>query len=280
MALICTTTCSEWKRAGSLPEILEIEYYRRSAESVLGRKIVAVDAPDDWFLKGVSATDVCAALVGTSFVSFRRRGKLMLCDTAAGPVLGLRYGMTGRVIVDGGAPIEKLEYGSGRNDPAWIRFAVSFGEGRLEISDPRRLGGVSLDPDEDALGPDAWSISEQELHEALGTGARRRSTMALKARLLDQKRLAGLGNLLSDEILWRTGLAPERPAAELSGDDVALLADAIVSTLDELSARGGSHTGDLQEERNPDGRCPRDGAELRRAEVGGRTTWWCPEHQV
>ena len=82
----------------------------------------------------------------------------MLVDTD-GPVLGLRYGMTGRILVDDTAPIAALEYSSDRDDPAWDRFGLDFaGGGSLVIRDPRRLGGVELDPDESKLGPDAVVI--------------------------------------------------------------------------------------------------------------------------
>ena len=121
------------------------------------------------------------------------------------------------------------------------------------IRDPRRLGGVELDPDEDRLGPDAWTLSGAELTRALGTG-----TGPLKARLLDQARVAGLGNLLVDEILWRSGLDPARPAGSLDAPERRRLCGRIRSTLDELDQRGGSHTGDLHEHRRAGGSCPRD----------------------
>lgn len=258
-----------------MPEILEIEYYRRAAAVALNREVAAVHSPDDWFRKGVGETELRDALMGNRFVSTSRRGKLMMMHLDTGPTLGLRYGMTGRLIVDGDAPIEKLEYGSGKNDEAWIRFSLEFADGGvLAISDPRRLGGVTLDPDLSKLGPDAWDASAEEVQTALGT-----SSQALKARLLNQKRLAGLGNLLTDEILWRSGFSPLREAQSLDADDAALLHTTIQEVLTELDGRGGSHQGDLQSERSPEGRCPRDGAALTRSEIGGRTTWWCGEHQ-
>jgi formamidopyrimidine-DNA glycosylase len=141
------------------------------------------------------------------------------------------------------------------------------------MRDPRRLGGVELDPDESALGPDAWMVSAAQLASALAG-----SEAALKARLLDQARLAGVGNLIADETLWRVGLAPDRPARSLTDDDIERLADGLRTTIADLDRRGGSHTGDLQASRGG-GPCPRDGVELRRDTIGGRTTWWCPVHQ-
>ena len=125
------------------------------------------------------------------------------------------------------------------------------------MRDPRRLGGVELDPDESRLGVDAGRVTPAELRALLGT-----SSAPLKARLLDQSRVAGIGNLLADEILWRAGLDPARPAGSLTPAELRRLHRHLQATLVELTERGGSHTGDLQSMRSRDGICPRDGAPL------------------
>ena len=159
--------------------------------------------------------------------------------------------------------------------PHYDRFVVRFQDGGdLRMRDPRRLGGVQLDPYEDRLGPDALTIGEASLRRALEG-----STVALKARLLDQTRLAGVGNLVADEALWRAKLSPLRPAGSLTPAETRRLQRHLRATLDDLLARGGSHMGDLLPARRPGGMCPRDGTPLLRATVGGRTTWWCPAHQ-
>jgi formamidopyrimidine-DNA glycosylase len=259
-----------------VPELLEVETYRELADRTVGRRIATVEAPDTWFLKGVTASQVVDALTGATVHATGRRGKLLTIEVGEGrPVLGLRFGMTGRLVLDGEAPIERLEYASGRDDPAWDRFGLRFDDGsRLRLSDPRRLGGVELDPDLSRLGPDAARVSAAQLRAALAASA-----APLKARLLDQARLAGLGNLLVDETLWRAGVRPDRAAGALADDQVVLLAKAIRSTVALLGRRGGSHRGDLQEQRVRGGHCPRDGEPLRRETVGGRTTYWCPAHQ-
>ena len=260
-----------------MPEMLEIEIYRRAAAASLGRTIVAVDAPDAWFLKGgITADDVRTALVGRSFITDRRRGKLLMLDTSdEGPTLGLRFGMTGVLELDGVAAIDVLEYSSHRKDPAWERFVVHFeGGGALRLRDPRRLGGVEIDPDEDRLGPDAGDVSVAALGAILAE-----SNAPLKARLMDQARLAGLGNLLTDELLWRAGLDPARAAGSLGADALKTLHRSMRTTLRTLGRRGGSHTGDLQASRHRGGTCPTDGAVLLRRTIGGRTTYSCPEHQ-
>ena len=258
-----------------MPEIIEVELYRIAASATIGRTIVAVDTPDVSYVKrGLGPSALVGALRGRAVEAVRRRGKLLLLDVDAA-TLGLRFGMTGRLIVDGVAPITELAYGSSRAEPAWQRFALRFaGGGSLVISDPRRLGGVELDPDESALGPDAYGLTGPQLSQALAG-----SHAPLKARLMDQTRIAGLGNLLTDEILWRAGIDPVRPAGSLDGRERARLARTVASALTDLSARGGSHTGDLQDARRRGGRCPRDGTPLERRTVAGRTTYSCPNHQ-
>lgn len=258
-----------------MPELIEVEAYRKLADKAVGRTVAAVDAPDAWFLKrGIDATALQHALEGQTFTSTRRVGKLLLMDTD-GPTLGLRFGMTGRLLLDEAIGVIELQYSSHRLLEGWDRFTVHFTDGgSLRINDPRRLGGVELDPDESRLGPDAASITYRELVEALDT-----SVAPLKARLMDQARVAGLGNLLTDETLWRAGLDPGRPAGSLSTAERRRLHRHVRSTVALLEARGGSHTGDLQAARVRGGRCPRDGAELARRTVGGRTTYSCPVHQ-
>jgi formamidopyrimidine-DNA glycosylase len=159
----------------------------------------------------------------------------------------------------------------------WLRFRmVTEDGGELELHDPRRLARIFLDPDEAALGPDAASITLGQLRTIL-TGRTR--GIALKARLLDQAKLAGVGNLIGDEVLWRAGLSPERPAASLDDTELRRLHRRLTGTIALLLRRGGSHTGDLMASRVRGGLCPKDGAPLTRTTVGGRTTYWCPTHQ-
>ena len=101
----------------------------------------------------------------------------------------------------------------------------------------------------------------------------------IKAALLDQHRIAGLGNLLADEVLWRVGIDPARAGGTLADDEVSRLHRTIRRVLPQLMARGGSHTGDLQVAREPGAVCPRDGTPLERRTIGGRTTYSCPAHQ-
>jgi formamidopyrimidine-DNA glycosylase len=260
-----------------VPELPEIERYRQLAETAaLGRVVDSVQAPDDWYLKrGLIPEEAKAALSGRTLVAARRRGKLMLLDLDDGGVLGLRFGMTGRLLIDGSPGVDRLLYGRAGADPRYDRFRLEFADGgSLAMSDPRRLGGVELDPDLSRLGPDALEITPAQLKAALAGGR-----VALKARLLDQAHIAGVGNLIADEVLWRAGLSPVRAAGGLPPSARRRLHTNLTSGLVDLISRGGSHTGDLMPARRPGGMCPRDGTPLVRATIGGRTTWWCPKHQ-
>jgi len=259
-----------------VPEILEVEAARKVLEArALGREIAKVHAPDTWFMKrGTTAPALRHALVGNAFTAARRRGKQIVLDTRdPGVRIGVHLGMSGRVLVDDMEAGDPLVYASNRRVAKWHRFGVHFADGGdFMLRDPRRLGAVELDPDESRLGPDAMTLSLADLDHALGT-----RTAPVKAVLMDQHRIAGLGNLLVDEALWRAGIDPHRPPAEIDADERKVLHKAIRTMLRTLDRRGGSHTGDMP--RGADATCPRDGAPLRRETVGGRTTYWCPAHQ-
>jgi formamidopyrimidine-DNA glycosylase len=259
-----------------LPEGVEVEYARRLIEErALRRKIAGVDTPDAWYLKrGLTPRALGAALPGNEFTAARRHGKLLLLDTdRAGPTLGLHLGMSGRVLIDSDAAGDPLIYGSNLENPAWHRFTVRFADGgALALRDPRRLGAVELDPDEDRLGVDAFELTQAQLSAMVAA-----SRAPVKAVLMNQARVAGMGNLLTDEALWRAGLDPARPANTLDAAARRRLHRAVRRTLEVCTARGGSHTGDMPREGGTP--CPKDGASLERRTVAGRTTLSCPRHQ-
>ena len=269
-----------------MPELVEIEIYRRTADRVIGRRIIGVTADAAWFCKRTTTPELLrSVLPGLVVSNARRHGKLLLLDLAtevdsqAHTVLGLRFGMTGRLIVDGYSGIDELLYSSDRNDESWDRFALTLrGGGALSIRDPRRLGGVELDPESAPtfkLGPDAAALTLSQFRSAL-EGARG----PIKAALLDQSRIAGIGNLIVDEVLWRASISPSRVVPSLSEAERTMLARTISKTVALLLRRGGSHLGDVVAQRHRDGRCPRDGTPLLRSTVGGRTTYACDFHQA
>ena len=116
--------------------------------------------------------------------------------------------MTGRLVLDGVAPIERLNYSSRRDEARWDRLRIELTDGGvLRVNDPRRWARFSIDPDVAPLGPDLFDVTRAEL-----TAVLRRRRTALKAVLLDQHAIAGLGNMLVDELLWHSGLDPRRIA--------------------------------------------------------------------
>jgi len=264
-----------------VPEILEVELYRASAEPALGRTIIRAWMVDSRYGRGgTTPARLRSALVGQMFTAARRRGKLLLLDTDGGPTLGVRFGMTGGLVVDGHEALDRLQYGPGVFNDKWVRARITFEDGgQMLVHDPRRFGSLELAPDEGRLGPYGLTLTLSELRSALAIEPGRAGTAApLKARLMDQQRVAGVGNLLADEILWRAGLDPTR-RTPLTDAELRELHKQLRSTLRQLGRRGGSHMGELMEQRGAGGRCPSDGTELRRETVGGRTTYWCSVHQ-
>jgi formamidopyrimidine-DNA glycosylase len=171
----------------------------------------------------------------------------------------------------GGHPDPRLS-----GNPAWSRFTVEFSDGgALLLFDKRRLGRAVLDPDLTHLGPDALKVGKADFRARVGVG-----DAPLKARIMDQTVVAGVGNLLADETLWQARLAPLRPAGSLDADALDALWKALRAATREAMKKGGVHTGRIIEHRRRDGSCPRCGAPMVKAAVGGRTTWWCSAEQA
>jgi formamidopyrimidine-DNA glycosylase len=158
----------------------------------------------------------------------------------------------------------------------WDRFTLTFADGgSLRLFDKRRLGRIRLDPDTDALGPDAAEVTPAQFRALIGRG-----TIAVKGRLLDQSKIAGVGNLLADEALWRAKLSPAARVNTLRRPEVDRLYRALRGAIEAAVRKGGVHTGDVIAARHPGGTCPRCGAEMRHGTVGGRSTWWCSREQA
>ncbi len=260
-----------------MPEILEVESYRDLCDRVVGATIVKGWA-DAYAAKKLTSTSQWARSVrGLTITGTGRRGKLMLIETDGVP-LGMRFGMTGVLLIDDSAGIDGLFYGPHTYREEWIRAGLTFGDGRkLLLHDPRRLARVEVDPDLSQLGPDALSLTRAQFDEALSVA--RGEGPALKARLLDQSAIAGVGNLLGDEVMFRAGIDPRTPVGLLSASAKSDLFKAFTQTMRTLKKRGGSHLGDHMDGRTPGGVCPRDGGTMLSATIGGRTTYWCSLHQ-
>ena len=208
-----------------MPELPEVESARLVIERMaLNRTIVEVDDSDTYVCRPHRPGEIRAALLGRRLTAVHRRGKSMWCETSGvgrsrrpGPVLGIHLGMSGRVVfadghgqeVDGG---DYWERGRAHGDFRFARFSLTFADGTfLVLVDPRRLGRVRLDPPVDGLGPDAREITPAQFRAVMARG-----TAPVKARLLDQEAIAGVGNLLADQALWLAKVNPARAVGDLS----------------------------------------------------------------
>jgi formamidopyrimidine-DNA glycosylase len=192
-----------------MPELPDVEGFRGVLQSCAqGRVIRRVDVRDAGVLHGVSARRLRDALEGRRVTGVRRHGKWLLARTG-GPTLVLHFGMTGRLLC------------AHPDDPAEPHDRVLFTVARdrqLRYRDQRKLQGLWLAEDDldvvrllDRQGPDALTVGREEFESALSSHRGH-----VKAVLIDQSVLAGLGNLLADEILWRARLPPGTPANALT----------------------------------------------------------------
>jgi len=269
-----------------MPELPEVESARSVIErNGLRRRIVDVDDSDSYVCRPHVPGEIRHALLGTELVTAMRRGKSMWCQTGCSSddvTLGIHLGMSGKIViadangseVDGG---DYWERGRRPGDYRWSRFSMTFEDGgRLMLVDPRRLGRVRLDPPVGELGPDAQFITPAQFRAVLTAG----STEPVKARIMDQRRIAGIGNLLADEILWQARIYPARAAHGLTAAEQARLLRATRGAIRDALKDGGVHTLKIVPYRRRGGTCPRDHAPMRSGEVGGRTTWWCSAEQL
>ncbi|GAA4216849.1 Fpg/Nei family DNA glycosylase [Actinocatenispora rupis] len=254
-----------------MPELPDVESFRRLlAERAERRVLRAVDVCDPRVLHGGTPREL-SGLVGRRFTAPRRHGKWLVVGFAPvrrpHPALLMHFGMTGALVwVPDDEP-------PGPYDLADL--AVTGG--RIRYRDQRRLQGWwwAPGPDEvaavlDGLGPDAADASARTVAERL-TAHRR----GVKSALLDQRVLAGLGNLMADEVLWRARLDPARPTTDLSGTQIRTLHRELRRTVRAASRAGRvpDRPGWLTGHRDaPDPHCPRCGAALRRRRVAGRGT--------
>ena len=256
-----------------MPELPDVEHFRRMfARGAVGRRIAEVVVTDPGILRDVTAPELDRALRGHRFLEPERRGKWLIGWTD-GPALVLHFGMTGDILwtPDPG----------GRHPHD--RVIVVLDQGELRYRNMRKLGGVWLASDRgeadellSGLGPDALRLGRKEFLELLETRRGR-----VKAALLDQSFIAGIGNLLADEVLWRARIHPARRIDDLSAEErVSLfreLRSVIRQTVDRypegLRFRWSNARG------RPAVRCPRCRTEIARTVVAGRSTYLCPTCQ-
>jgi len=253
-----------------MPELPEVETARRQLhEELVGQLIVKADALDLKMLVGGNTDEFSSRLEGRRIVGTDRHGKhlFLLLDHGT---LRIHLGMNG-----------SLHLFRCGEETRHQRLVLNLDHVRVIFDDPRRFGrfqvveNVMTFVSQKGLGPDALSIGEEEfLHRV---GGRRK---AIKAVLLDQKVVAGIGNLYADEVLFQERLAPVALASRIPKDR-------LIGTWSRMrEVLGTAINAGTDFERFPDdyllrqrdrgGPCPRCGHELRSAKVGGRTTIYCP----
>ena len=271
-----------------MPELPEVETVRAGLEPrLVGRRLERVEILDPRLTRPVEPAGVAAELEGERVAALGRRGKYLIVRFESGRVLLIHLRMTGQLLhANGDSPPA---------EDAHRRAVVRLDDGSDVIyRDVRRFGTWELlEPDEldpylaERVGrePLVRAFTSKRLAEAL---AGRRAHV--KAVLLDQRRLAGVGNIYADEALWRAGIHPLRPAAELDADEVAALHRGIRAALRAGIARQGAtlsnyrtsdgSRGTMQEEFKVYGRacqpCERCGTPVEKIRAAGRGTWYCP----
>lgn len=258
-----------------MPELPEVEHFRRVlAEHASGRRIERTVTIDPEILRNAPARTLDRALRGHRFMEPERHGKWLLAWTS-GPAVLIHFGMTGDLIPGEGP--------KGRHRHDRVIFELDLGE--LRYRNMRKLGGLWLALDQQQvtgilgpLGPDALGLGRRQFRELL---ARRRGRA--KAALMDQTFIAGVGNLLADEALWRARVHPARRLEELAEPERGKLFDGLrtvvrtsVERFDDVPRMRGwlTHVRGV-----PRAACPRCHTVLGRTVVGGRTTYFCPRCQ-
>ncbi len=280
-----------------MPELPEVERVRRTLEPhVVGRRVVGVDLRRPGFVLGPPAARTAALLEGDRVVDLRRLGKSLALVGASGRAVHLHLGMTGQFIVRPDAA------GLAGFDHVHVVWTVAGERGKpvgarqeqevIAFRDPRRFGEVrpfataaELEAHWARLGPDALTIDAGALAANLRPGKR-----AIKAALLDQGVLAGVGNIYADEALFLAGIHPRRMAGRLKPAEVERLAAALREVLSEAVTAGGSTlrdfvdadgaAGTYRDRHRVYGRgglaCVRCEHTLKSGVVAQRTTVWCP----
>jgi formamidopyrimidine-DNA glycosylase len=265
-----------------MPELPDVEIFRRLAEeSCAGRVIAEVRVTDPRMVQGTSAETLRHRLEGKRVSACRRHGKVLFVETEAGGALVLHFGMNGSL----------RHLARGEKEPAHTHLSLGFAEGdQLAYLNPRRIGGVRFAESAErfiadtSLGPDALdpALDLASFNAVLGDGRQ-----AIKAVLMDQARVAGIGNIYADEILFQARLHPGLAARALDAAARTRLYEAMRHVFETAVACGAGaekFTEKLPKDfliphRRAGGHCPRCGTALRTFKQGGRTGYYCPKCQ-
>jgi formamidopyrimidine-DNA glycosylase len=273
-----------------MPELPEVETIRRALEPhLVGRRFEHVQIDDPRLVRPFDPAIVAAELEGERVAAVERRGKYLIVRFESGRVLLIHLRMTGS--------LRHAVAGSLADDPH-RRAVVKLDDGSdVAYRDVRRFGTWQLLEPDEVDGYLAARLGGEPLERAFTKqrlGQRLEGRRApLKAALLDQRTVAGLGNIYVDEALWRARLHPRRPAGSLDEAELAELTRAIKDALRTGVARQGAS---LRDYSAPDGRrgrmqqafrvygregepCARCGTPIDKIRAGGRGTWYCPSCQ-
>jgi len=251
-----------------VPELPEVEEYGRYfARHALRRRIARADVRDERILGEIRKETFARRLRGRTFEKVRRHGKHLFVMTngqAGAPVVHLHFGMTGDLAF----------YRDAAKEPRFARVVFDFDDGsHLAFEDMRLFGVVDLVDDVDAfiaahrLGRDPLD-RKFRLNDFEELIAKRRG--AIKALLMSQDLVAGMGNLYVDETLYLTGIHPRRTTGKLKKAEVHALFETMRKVLRKPNRKLPRDEGE---------RCPRCGGTIKRAVVAGRTTYFCGKHQ-
>jgi formamidopyrimidine-DNA glycosylase len=272
-----------------MPELPEVETVRRTLTPAIGARIASVwDSGMGLHMQRKPPRAALKKLVGTRLTAVRRIGKYLLIDTDGDRSLLVHLGMTGRLRIH--------KVGEPRAKHTHVVFGL--GDRELRFSDPRRFGQIDVvtraaereHPALAVLGPDALTdgIDPVAFH------ARSRGKKAmLKAFVLDQSVVAGVGNIYASEALWRAKLRPTTRAHRLTVESAQRLALAIAEVLDRALNHGGTSLRDFVDADGAEGEnadylwvydragepCPRCKTMIRRSVLQGRATYYCPTCQ-
>jgi formamidopyrimidine-DNA glycosylase len=290
-----------------MPELPEVETVCRQLEPELTGQRVELEVLDPRWSRPLAPAALGASLSGRTIRGLRRRGKYLLLSLEGGQTLVMHLRMTGNlVLVEAGERGEKLDPSKGRRlyegerstSERHLRARFRLGDGReLWFTDPRRFGEAFLIDDADLerrferLGVEPLSAAFTP--EALGAMAAGR-TAPLKSFLLDQSRIAGVGNIYADEALFRARLHPLSPAGSMRSEHLEALRDAVIAALEAGIEGGGASIDDYRDGRGEKGTmqdeflvhtregepCRRCGESIVRILVAGRSTYCCPSCQA
>jgi formamidopyrimidine-DNA glycosylase len=258
-----------------MPELPDVEVARLYIESrALNQEVWRVDLSDQRVLRDVDFESVKLALEGRSFDRTSRHGKHLFVHLDGDGWLVLHFGMTGY-----------MRYLSpDEESPEHTRMLIVFmNNHNLAYVSQRRLGKISLAHQlEDfvkshELGPDALG-SGLELDGYRRALTRGRGT--IKSALMDQRRIAGIGNIYSDEVLFQAGIHPRTPVAEIEDRQLKRISTAISEVLKTAIEREADPSrfpqGYLLPHRKEGETCPRCGGSVGKAKIAGRTAYFCP----